>query len=194
MAPIPIVAHCQSSREHKKDAGPYVVRRSLSAPSFLSFLQRCGCTLHCTANKIRLWGGPHPSGSVCVFGTGLLKIVVGETAETDIMSEGQWGKWAATMLITLPTNCSNQRGTQDHSAILGTHCPSPSVLSVCFLKQVCQKHTDWEMRGSWFSGNCTRVFCCLRLCFALPLWSLIYSGRKDEREHFSLNNQSRCTL
>lgn len=40
---------------------------SLSAPSFLSFLQRCGCTLRCTANKIRLWGGPRPSGSLCVW-------------------------------------------------------------------------------------------------------------------------------
>ena len=40
---------------------------SRSAPSFLSFLQRCGCALGCTANKIRLWGGPRPSGSLCVW-------------------------------------------------------------------------------------------------------------------------------
>lgn len=39
---------------------------------FLAALWRCGCTLHRTANKIRLWGGPHPSGSLCVFGTDLV--------------------------------------------------------------------------------------------------------------------------
>lgn len=41
---------------------------ALSVPSFLSFVLRCGCALHRTANKIRLRGGPHPAGSlyVCV--------------------------------------------------------------------------------------------------------------------------------
>lgn len=64
------------------DAGPQdnVRERRGQTPSsahflshlFLAALRRCGCTLHRTANKIRLWGGPHPSGSLCVFGTDLV--------------------------------------------------------------------------------------------------------------------------
>lgn len=139
--------------------------------------------------------------ALSAFGTELLKIVVRETAKTNIMCVRRWGEWGTTTLITLPTrwgNCWNQRGKhnhgKNHSGILSADCSCPSVLSVYFLKKVCQKHMDWHMRSSWFSGKCARVFCCLRLCFTLPFWTLIYSGRKDEREHFSLNNQSRCTL
>lgn len=56
----------------ERDEGSKPEHCSLSVPSFLSVLLRCGCAFHRTANKIRLWGGPHPSGSLCVFGTDLV--------------------------------------------------------------------------------------------------------------------------
>lgn len=106
--------------------------------------------------------------ALCVFGTELLKIDVRETAETSIMCERRWGEWGTTTLITLPTrwgNCWNQRGKHNHGKIILESSEltvfPPSVLSVYFLKQVCQKHTNWQMRSSWFLGKCARVFCRL---------------------------------
>lgn len=130
--------------------------------------------------------------ALCVFGTELLKIVVIETAETNIMRERRWGKWGTTTLITLPMrwgNCWNQRGKHNHGKIIlesSAQTVPLHLFSVCtsWNKYVKNTRTDrWEVPGSWGSAQeCFAVSDSASLCH-FGLW---FTAEEKMRENISL--------
>lgn len=116
---------------------------SLSVLSFLSLPQRCGCALCCTANKIRLWGGPRPSGSLCVWN----RVIENSCKRNCWNQHHAWktvGGWGTTMLLTLPTwwgNCWNQRGIMVKSFWNPRHRLFPSICPQCVLSETSMSKT-----------------------------------------------------
>lgn len=130
--------------------------------------------------------------ALSAFGTELLKIVVRETAKTNIMRERRWGEWGTTTLITLPTrwgNCWNQRGKHNHGKII---LESSALTVPVHLSSVCTSwknyvkntRTDrWEVPGSQGSvQECFAVSDSASLCH-FGLW---FTAEEKMRENISL--------
>lgn len=130
--------------------------------------------------------------ALCVFGTELLKIVVRETSETNIVRERRWGEWGTTTLITLSkrwVNCWNRRGGSNHGKIIleSLVLTAPlhlSSVSTSWNKYVKNTRTDrWEVSGSRGSAQeCFAVSDSASLCH-FGLW---FTAEEKMRENISL--------